>query len=190
MKRVNLLPQEIEENRSTLRERLIFIFVSAGLVVWLVVSFYGQEILMGRYRRLIAQKKENIQGLQVKLDQALDFHAKIQEERKKISAEKKGIADKLVLLKELKGEKTVRSQVLFELSQLIPLDIRLRKVSLTEEELLLAGEAADNMVVGHFMAQLDTSNLFERTSFNYIEKKEVEGQLPFIEFELTTHLTK
>ncbi len=190
MKRVNLLPKEIEESRSTLRERLIFISVSLGLLVWLVVSFYGQEILMARYRGLIVQKKDDIQSLQVKLDQAKDILAKIQEERKKINADKKVVAGKLTLLKELSQEKMVRSAALLELSELVPLEIRLRKVSLNQEELVLGGEALDNMVVGHFMTQLDGSNLFERTNFNYIEKKTVEGKLPFIQFELMTQLSR
>lgn len=190
MKRVNLLPKEIEGNKSALRDRFIFIFLGLALLAWLVLSFYGQEILIAGTRVRIARKKEDIQQLQIKLDQAKSLYAKIQDERKKINASRKGLSDRLVLLKELREERMVPSNVLLELSERIPLQIRLLKASVDDDELLLAGEALDNMTVGHFMAQLDGSNLFERTSFHYIEKKAVEGKLPFIEFELITHLSR
>ncbi len=192
MKRINLIPPEAKKVTPK-RWLKVYIFKSrASRLAALTVIFFvflnlWQATSLFRYRFAINQDKKNIVKLQAKLTQSQNAYAQIKSQRQEIDRETKRIEEKFKILQQARGERIAWAKVLAHLSELVPQDLWIDKVTLNKDLVTLAGTTFDNAIVSRFMARLDESDYFKETSFNYTQKAKLTDK-PVINFEVTTHI--
>jgi Tfp pilus assembly protein PilN len=192
VRRINLIPPEAE--KITPKKWLKgYIFksrtrrlVSLAAIVFIFINLWQVTFLL-RYKFAVRQGKKSITKLQQKLAQSQDVYAKIKNQKQEIEKETRRIEEKFKILQQAQAETIAWAKVLAHLSELVPQDLWIGKVTLNKDLVTLAGTTFDNAIVSRFMARLDESNYFKETSFNYTQKAKLTDK-PVINFEVTTHI--
>jgi len=192
MKRINLIPAEAKKitpqkwlKAHIFKSRTSRLLAIAA-VVFVFLTFWQATAIL-RYNFAITQGKKNIAKLQAKLVQSQNIFAEINSQRQEAEKESRRIEEKFKLLQQAQGERLAFAKVLARLSELVPQDLWINKVSLNKELVTLDGTTFDNAIVSRFMARLDESDYFKETSFNYTQKAKLTDK-PVINFEVTTHI--
>lgn len=192
MKRINLIPPEAKKitpkkwlntylfksRTSRLIALAVIVFISINL--WQATSFL-------RYKFAVTQGKKNIAKLQTRLVQSQDAYDQIRGQKEEIQKEIKRIEEKFEILQQAQKERLAWAKVLLHLSELVPQDLWINKISLNKKLMTIVGTTFDNTIVSRFMAKLDESEFFQDTSFNYTQKKKLTDKA-VINFEVTTHV--
>ena len=186
MKRINLIPGESLQGRS--KESRRHSRTVLGVLIVIGVFYLWQVTGVIRYKTIIMAKKTQIKELQTKTTQNNYAMERIRAERDKVNELRKNTVKRLALLQESRERGVVWSDVLINLSEMVPADIWLRDVNLSEKNIEVAGLSTQNGFVSDFMAQLDASRFFYSTGFKYIQKNSVEDK-SIVSFEVTTRLS-
>ena len=104
-----------------------------------------------------------------------------------IDKEAARIEEKFKILQQVQGERIAWAKILAHLSELVPKDLWINKVNLNKKVIILTGTTFDNAIVSRFMAELDESDYFKDTSFNYTQKAKLTDK-PVMNFEIITHI--
>lgn len=192
MKRTNLIPEEAK--KITFKKRFkLQIFksplsraIAATAAVFILMNLW-QGTAIFRYRLAVRQGKNGILKLQLKLAETQNAYAQLNVQKQSIDAEVKQVESRLLTLQQIQTGRLVWAKVLVNLSQLLPQELWVNKISLNKELITISGTTVDNAVVSRFMARLDESEYFRDTSFNYTQKAELTDK-PVINFEITTHV--
>ncbi|MBL7085239.1 MAG: PilN domain-containing protein [Candidatus Omnitrophica bacterium] len=192
MKRINLIPPEAKKITPK-RWLKVYIFksrttrlLSLAAIVFIFINLWQATSLL-RYRFAINQGKKNIVKLQTKLTQSQNAYAQIKSQKQEIDKKSRRIEEKFKILQQTQGERIAWAKVLAHLSELVPQDLWIDKVTLNKDLVTLVGTTFDNAIVSRFMARLDESKYFQDTSFNYTQKAKLTDK-PVINFEVTTHI--
>lgn len=192
MRRINLIPPEAKKITPK-RWLKAYIFksrttrlLSLAVIVFIFINLWQATSLL-RYRFAVSQGKKNIVKLQAKLTQSQNAYAQIKSQKQGIEKETKRIEEKFKILHQAQGERIAWAKVLAHLSELVPQDLWIGKVTLNKDLVTLVGTTFDNAIVSRFMARLDESDYFKDTSFNYTQKAKLTDK-PVINFEVTTHI--
>jgi len=192
MKRINLIPPEAKKItpkrwlKAYLLKSRTSRLVAVVVIVFIFVNIWQATSLL-RYRFAINQGKKNIVKLQAKLTQSQNAYAQIKSQKQEIDKETRRIEEKFKILQQTQGERIAWAKVLAHLSELVPQDLWIDKVTLNKDLVTLVGTTFDNAIVSRFMARLDESKYFQDTSFNYTQKAKLTDK-PVINFEVTTHI--
>ena len=187
MKRINLIPKDIQSQSSVLR-LLPFKWVVSAISI-LAVLFLWQVTVILRYSFNIRQQRQLTGKLQGQLNTASDAIVSIKAEREKVNARRTELVQRLSLLKDKSHQGIDWSGVLIELSKLIPKEIWIKNLKIDEISLIITGSSTNNTVISDFMENLDKAPLFEKTDFNFIRRAEDEKS-ETIEFEIKTTLNR
>lgn len=192
MRRINLIPPEAKKitPRRWLKAYIFKTRASRLMVLTLMLFIFlnlWQATSLLRYKFAVRQGKKSIGKLQVKLTQSQNVYAQIKIQKQEIDKETRRIEEKFKILQQAQGERITWAKVLAHLSELVPQDLWIGKVTLNKDLVTLAGTTFDNAIVSRFMASLDESDYFKETSFNYTQKAKLTDK-PVINFEVTTHI--
>ena len=185
MKRVNLIPQDLQRTGFLARQGFIKLVVFFLLLLCLVTA--GNEGMVLFYKFRIAKEKKNIEALQKWTSKVSGEYDLIKSDRKRINLERQKVAQKLTLLEESEKARTDWLKVLVQMSSLVPENTRLTKILLENDKATLQGRSEAHENVGELMARLDESIFFEETGFNYIQRAQ-DKDSTFVEFEVFTYL--
>lgn len=192
MKRINLIPPEAKKItpkrwlKAYLLKSRTSRLVAVVVIVFIFVNIWQATSLL-RYRFAINQGKKNIVKLQAKLTQSQNAYAQIKSQKQEIDKKSRRIEEKFKILQQTQGERIAWAKVLAHLSELVPQDLWIDKVTLNKDLVTLVGTTFDNAIVSRFMARLDESKYFQDTSFNYTQKAKLTDK-PVINFEVTTDI--
>lgn len=192
MKRINLIPPEAKKitPKRWLKTYIFKTRASRLMVLALIIFVFlnlWQATSLLRYKFAVRQSKKNITKLQLRLAQSQDAYAQIKSQRQEIDRETRRIEEKFKILQQTQGERIAWAKVLAHLSELVPQDLWIDKVTLNKDLVTLVGTTFDNAIVSRFMASLDESDYFKDTSFNYTQRAKLTDK-PVINFEVTTHI--
>lgn len=192
MKRTNLIPEEARKVtfKKRLQIRILKSPVSrtvAAIVALFIFMNFWQGTAIFRHRLAVRQGKNNILRLQLKLAETQNTYAQLNVQKQLIDTEAKQIESRLLTLQQIQTGRLIWAKVLVNLSQLLPPELWVNRVTLNKELITIAGTTVDNVVVSKFMARLDESEFFRDTGFNYTQKAELTDKA-VINFEITTHV--
>ena len=192
MKRINLIPPEAKKItpkrwlKAYIFKTRTSQFIALTLILFIFLNLWQATSLL-RYKFAVGQGKKNIVKLQVKLTQSQNAYAQIKSQKEGIDKETRRIEEKFKILQQAQGERITWAKVLAHLSELVPQDLWINRVTLNKDLVTLTGTTFDNAIVSRFMAGLDESKYFQDTSFNYTQKAKLTDK-PVINFEVTTHI--
>jgi Tfp pilus assembly protein PilN len=192
MKRINLIPPEAKKitPRRWLKAYILKTRTSRLMTLTLILFVFlnlWQATSLLRYKFAVHQGKKNIVKLQAKLTQSQNTYAQIKSQKQETEKETRRIEEKFKTLQQAQGERITWAKALVHLSELVPQDLWIGKVTLNKDLVTLAGTTLDNAIVSRFMARLDESDYFKDTSFNYTQKAKLTDK-PVMNFEVTTHI--
>jgi len=187
MKRVNLIPADIQKQAAVKAKQRIFVLICIVSSFVFVGFINAQYLRIKKSERAVSKNKVKARDLEVELaNKRIEF-----EENSKalenIELEKKIVLQRIELLDSKSSRGKAVSSVLVSVSELIPEEIWLKKIILNDDEISIKGETLDNTIVSKFMRDLDTHKIFEKTDFKYIQKVETELRT-FIDFEITSRI--
>jgi len=192
LKRINLIPPEAKKItpkrwlKAYIFKTRTSQFIALTLILFIFLNLWQATSLL-RYKFAVGQGKKNIVKLQVKLTQSQNAYAQIKSQKEGIDKETRRIEEKFKILQQAQGERITWAKVLAHLSELVPQDLWINRVTLNKDLVTLTGTTFDNAIVSRFMAGLDESKYFQDTSFNYTQKAKLTDK-PVINFEVTTHI--
>lgn len=194
MKRINLLQAETKK-AAAMKLPTIGILKSpfSRLVVIAIVGFISLNVWHAtsllRHEIAITAGKKAVAELEARLAYSQKMHQDIIEEKQEIDEKKKRVEAKARVLQQTQTERKDRAEILVELAKIVPEDLWLTKVAFKKGEATIGGATSSNEIVSRFMAELDKSDYFEGTNFNYTQKAKGQDK-QVINFELTTRLTR
>lgn len=189
MRRINLITRSVSKKQAEWRtlpkNRIWFGVISVFVIMGLV--FLGQSLWIMSLRIRIPRQQKAIQNDEANLIEQQSAVTKAEEQRKRIRENTKRLEGKLRVIRMSRSRQIDFSEVLKTLSEYVPSDLWIDKMTLDQNQITIIGTTLDNIKVSQFMERLDTSEAFERTGFNYTEKTDLDGR-PLINFEVTTHI--
>lgn len=189
MRRINLITRSVSKKQAEWRtlpkNRIWFGVISVFVIMGLV--FLGQSLWIMSLRIRIPRQQKAIQNDEANLIEQQSAVTKAEEQRKRIRENSKRLEGKLRVIRMSRSRQIDFSEVLKTLSEYVPSDLWIDKMTLDQNQITIIGTTLDNIKVSQFMERLDTSEAFERTGFNYTEKTDLDGR-PLINFEVTTHI--
>lgn len=159
------------------------------LFVLFLVSYLWQGISLSQNQFQINQTKKEILKINNEISNIQTQFTQLRDANEKISKESKKVNEMISILEKAKKRKVSWSKILVHLSKLVPKDLWINKMALSEKEIHIIGTTFDNGNVSNFMVKLDNSDYFKQTSFTYTLKTSV-AEKPVINFEITTHLNE
>lgn len=192
MKRIDLIPREATDITSKRWLKTYFLksrtlrAASIILVIIILINLWQATSVL-RYKIAIKSGKKTIVKLERKVNESQKTFLKIQNEKELTKKEIKRLDDKLSTLLRIHRDRYAWASILKDLSELVPENLWVNKLDLNKELITITGTTLDNGVVSDFMARLDESKIFTKTSFNYTKKGKFADN-PVIDFEVTTHI--
>ena len=193
MKRFNLIPKQGKRGQPSFapgdilkkwkfsRITIIVIILAAAVVLPSIISKHRENNLLKAKQQTEAIKQERNRLLGKRQQTAKDYDLLI---KKKAAAD-----ERLQYLKDAKaGKPGELSQSLVYLPTLIPDEIWINKLTINNG-VVINGSTLSNEAVSKFMDNLNKSNKFKGSSFNFTQKSEI-GQTTLYNFEIATNLVK
>ncbi len=184
MKRINLISSASWKGQRFWKTRLtiivaLFIFSFIARSFWQVsaVSRYKEKVSKGE--KVFAEMQSRAVALENEIEQ-------IQKERNEKNKDTICLQNRLFFLKQVKENGVKWAPILTELGKIIPQQVWMKKISLTDMLITLKGSGFNNNAISEFMVALEDNSYFQNTSFNYTQK--AKGDSKIINFELTTSL--
>lgn len=145
MLRLNLLPHRAQRRA---RQRRLFMVLllslaSAALLLALVVGWRQHASIVAAQQQLAVLRAQS-----TAFDARLASRTALQIEVGKLQAQQDGLA-------QLAQARQLPAQLLAELAQQAPQELRLTRLSQQGEQLLLEGQVSDQQVLGQFVQQLE-----------------------------------
>jgi Tfp pilus assembly protein PilN len=172
MRRVNLIPYEARK-KSIISDERQFRIIKLGIILFILLLCWQMSALF-RYQININIQNKQIAELQQELAESNEIFKALKQNREAVNNQRKLVAQRLSLLQETRERGIPWSKVLIQLGELVPSKVWLKKMMLNGKMLTLEGASTESTRVSDFMAQIDNSNLFERTGFNYMQKNEAK----------------
>lgn len=111
------------------------------------------------------------------------------EEEKEISRSIGEIEKKISLILTLKDQGIQGSRIMKEISAVVPSDVKLTQLSVSEEKgLVISGITESNSSIAQFMVNLENSRYFEEIRLSYIKREDNKGETDTLLFELAGEL--
>lgn len=186
MERINLLPPELRRaKRLRFGRRELIIAGLGALVGVLILGYIGISMEINRYQSQIEEKRRILSAKQAQLDD-------IQAARDRVAKVKESIevlASRGALIEKLTGMGRRYSEVLRELSNIIPRDVWLRELtsSAASRSLGIKGSALSLLLVGGFIERLEESTYLEGVSLKSTGGSVVDERR-VVDFDLTCRL--
>jgi len=111
------------------------------------------------------------------------------EEEKEISRSIGEIEKEISLILTLKDQGIQGSRIMKEISAVVPSDVKLTQLSVSEEKgLVISGITESNSSIAQFMVNLENSRYFEEVRLSYIKREDNKGETDTLLFELAGEL--
>ena len=151
MIRINLLPIRAEKKRESLRQQALVVVV---LVLVLAGGIAFAHIMVSRditqMEGRIVERKSEIALLDAKIGKVRQFKQK-----------KRDLEEKISVISKLEEQQRGPSQVLYEMTQIIPEKLWIESLKDTGGSLSLQGVAIDNQTIARFMTLMEASQWFK-----------------------------
>lgn len=193
MKRVNLIPVERQKGvltKSWLRKRLRnprFRLISASVIGFVVVSHLWNTTAVSRYRRQISAKSKLIEELETESATLKIQTEEIQEEKELVNNQISRLKKKLIFLDKERKEGYKWSPILVQISNLIPKEVWVNKISLDKDVIIISGTTVNSNLISKFMVALEERGYFRDTTFNYTQRTKLDDK-NVMKFEVLTRL--
>lgn len=174
MIRINLLPVRAEKKRESLRQQAL---LAAALVVVLTGGIVAAHLWLSndvaRMERQIAERKSEIAALDAKIGKVRQFKQK-----------KRDLEEKIAVISKLEDQQRGPSEMLYELTQIIPEKLWIESLKDSGGSLALQGVAIDNQTIARFMTQMEASQWFQGVRLE-VTKQVARGGANLKSFSLT-----
>lgn len=174
MIRINLLPVRAEKKKESLRQQGLVIValvlaLTGGILV--VHTMLGRDI--SRVEARITSRKAEIARLDAKIGKVRQFKKK-----------KRDLEEKISVIQKLEDQQRGPSQVLYELTQIIPEKLWIESLKDSGGSLSVKGIAIDNQTIARFMTQMEASEWFQGVRLE-VTKQVARGSASLKSFSLT-----
>ena len=195
MKRLNLLPKELQPRQSPLwllieegekiigrskRTRLIALGI-ALLAFWIVsqnVVVWGYQLKIQVLKGEVARSKKDGARLTAQMEE-------IDLQKKRLADQAHRLESRREFLAKARQTDQKTSALLIELAEILPPEIWVTKLALAAGQMRLAGTCEDTQTVAEMMTQMDRSGRFRETRFAY-SRRSPGGNGDSFEFEIAT----
>ncbi|MDF1553044.1 MAG: PilN domain-containing protein [Deferrisomatales bacterium] len=177
MIRINLLPVRAEKKRESLRQQALGVVVLAVLLAGGIVAVHtmlGNDIAQIEGR--IAERKAEIARLDAQIGQVRQFKQK-----------KRDLEEKIAVISTLEQQQRGPSQVLYELTQIVPEKLWIESLKDSGGSLSLQGVAIDNQTIARFMTQMEASQWFQGVRLE-VTKQVARGGASLKSFSLSASI--
>jgi len=177
MIQINLLPIRVQKRKEGARQiasiYLLTIVLALAIIGFLWISFDQR----------IASRQNELSALQQEVSKYAKFDAELQE----LSKRKELIDKKLLIIKDLQGDRDAVVRMLALLSiQVPPEKMWFDKLAQTGYSVTLEGVAQSNEAIVEFMRNLESSPYIEKGSINLVLSKQFAvKEMKLREFQLT-----
>lgn len=190
LKQVNLIPREAL--KEPLHRQLAALFYKKGIGSLLVVLVFSISLFsffqlstISRLQDQAAHFKKMTQNSKVKFNQSESQYLELEKTKSDLLKAQESKKEKLDLLLSASSSGRRYSALLAFISNLVPEDLWITHLVLSEAEIQLYGAATDNQLVSQFMSQLDDSHAFRNSHFASSEKQ-IVGSHTLYNFQMTT----
>lgn len=186
--RINLLPRE-HYKPPQVPFNVVFFAVVGSLTLILGLLFFFQD---RSYRRLQRERRDLSQRIGAMTAGSESFK-RFTETMQKLKAEQSQLEGEFSRVRSFQQERTYFSDVLRELTFIVPEGLWLTEVKSSQESggpvrgLVLSGRARYNHAVAGLVLALERSRFFQNIFLNFSKEVQTEGE-PLQEFEITTEL--
>lgn len=154
-----------------------------GVITVMIAGIMIQGILM-----LESEISVRLRVLQDLNEQAGVFISFLEEE-KELSRSIGEIEKRISLIRTLKGQGIQGSRIMKEISAVLPSDVKLTQLSVSEEKgLVISGITESNSSIAQLMVNLENSRYFEGIRLSYIKREDNKGETDTLLFELAGEL--
>ena len=194
MKRFNLIPKQGRRGQPAAASGLSFKKLKSNWVVIVIVALVLivalPNLISKRREGDLLKTKQQIEAMKQERNRLLTRRQQTAKDYDLLMKKKLAADDRLQYLKEAKMDKPGElSQSLVYLPTLIPEEIWINKLTVNRDGAVINGSTLNNQAVSKFMDNLNRSNRFKGSSFNFTQKNEV-GESTLFNFEIATNLAK
>ena len=194
MKRFNLIPKQGKRGQPSAVSGITFKKLRSNWVVIVVVALVAvvalPNLISKRREGDLLKTKQQIETMKQERNRLLTRRQQTAKDYDLLMKKKLAADDRLQYLKEAKMDKPGElSQSLVYLPTLIPEEIWINKLTISRDGAVINGSTLNNQAVSKFMDNLNRSNRFKGSSFNFTQKNEV-GESTLFNFEIATNLAK
>jgi len=177
MIQINLLPVRVQKRKEGARQ-IASIYLLTVVLTLAIIAFMWIS-----YDRQIASRQNELSALQ----QEVTKYAKFEVELQQLSKRKELIDKKLLIIKDLQGDRDAVIRMLALLSiQVPPEKMWFDKLVQTGNSVTLEGVAQSNEAIVEFMRNLESSPYIEKGSINLVQSKQLAvKEMKLREFQLT-----
>ncbi len=192
MKRLNLIPRQAEKGQPSLSGKATFLRTptfKALLVIltFLAIGISAQFLYSQQFKWKINIAKKELQAVKTNLSRLQSQQLNLAKEHQDLVKKKLLVDARLEYLKMAGAAKSEGlSDVLAYLPMLMPDEIWINKLSISREQMVIAGSTLDNQLVSELMDNLNKSKRFKESSFQFTQKSKV-GDMTLYNFEIITH---
>ncbi|MDD4879395.1 MAG: PilN domain-containing protein [Candidatus Omnitrophica bacterium] len=194
MKRLNLIPKQGKKDQSLFAPAAVlkkwkFNRVTV-IVMILAVAVLLPGIISKRHEGNLLKAKQQVEAMKQERNRLLSRRQQIGKDYDLLMKKKAAADGRLQYLKEAETSKPGElSQSLVYLPTLIPDEIWINKLTINRDGVIINGSTLNNQAVSKFIDNLNKSNKFKGSSFNFTQKSEI-GQATLYNFEIATNLVK
>jgi len=177
MIQINLLPVRVQKRKEGARQ-IASIYLLTIVLAMAIIGF-----LWISYNQDIASRQNELSALQ----QEVGKYAKFESELQQLSKRKDLIDRKLLIIKDLQGDRDAVVRMLALLSiQVPPEKMWFDKLAQTGNSVTLEGVAQSNEAIVEFMRNLESSPYIEKGSINLVLSRQLAvKEIKLREFQLT-----
>ena len=177
MIQINLLPVRVQKRKEGARQ-IASVYLLTVVLAMAIIGF-----LWISYNQDIASRTNELSALQ----QEVGKYAKFESELQQLSKRKELIDRKLLIIKDLQGDRDAVVRMLALLSiQVPPEKMWFDKLAQTGNSVTLEGVAQSNEAIVEFMRNLESSPYIEKGSINLVLSRQLAvREIKLREFQLT-----
>lgn len=190
LKAINLIPKEVFK-KPFYRQILISYIKNRALrnvtiVVFCIAAASGFQVFMvSGFEQNLSRAKRAMQEAKVKLNQQQSQYMNLEKIKSSLVKEELQKRQKLDLLLAASAQDIKYSQAITLIAELIPEDLWINNLVLSEGMVQITGSTLDNQLITQFMHKLDESKAFMGSRFTSSEKQVADSHTIY-NFEITT----
>ncbi len=162
MAKINLLPWREAQRAQKQQEFLVLLGIGAafaGIVVFLVHTYYGQKIEAQQARNSYLEEQISL------LDKKI-------EEIRKLESDKAKLLARMRAIEQLQGNRPLLVRFFDELVRSLPEGVNVRNITQKNDAIEIEGEAQSNARVSSFMRNLESSEWLQNPELDIIQVRD------------------
>jgi Tfp pilus assembly protein PilN len=187
MKRINLIPHDGQlKYHIPWMGYLVIIFT---LCCFFAGLSWNQQRQISYYEDSLKVKKGDYTFINQQVYEQKTQYASLLEKQESLSEQEKIVRSNLEFILQARHQGSPLSVMLLNLGRLLPDDIWLESLDVSDEKITIQGISPDNLLISVLMRKLDESEYFFNTQFEYMQLNEGEDN-DYMLFSIVTQLAQ